>query len=245
MANQVYLAVQQQMKIEQENQLITHELSNAHSAGFKPFRMILKPDPHKVGYRKELVFPTVGKLVRNMQKGSFTPTGDPLSMMIVGEGYFSVQTDNGVLYTQDGRFTRNAEGILVTASNHPVLSAGGAQIQLGPGGRNIEVTGDGSIYVDGLPDPVGRIGVVSFEDHDLLEERGKNLYATDQEAVPVANYQIQPGGYESASVDPLHCLTKLIENQRHFERLHKNIELYVDVNKSATDNLITLAANIR
>ena len=69
----------------------------------------------------------------------FTPkpareTGEPLDFAITGEGFFSVQTGQGVRYTRNGQFTVSPQGLLVTAQGDPVLGAAAAS-QVGADGR--------------------------------------------------------------------------------------------------------------
>ena len=69
----------------------------------------------------------------------FTPqpareTGQPLDFAIVGDGFFAVQTAQGVRYTRNGEFTADAQGRLVTAAGDPVLGRGGAPLRVGAGG---------------------------------------------------------------------------------------------------------------
>ena len=70
----------------------------------------------------------------------FTPkpareTGEPLDFAITGEGFFSVQTGQGVRYTRNGQFTVSPQGLLVTAQGDPVLGRGGRSVQVGADGR--------------------------------------------------------------------------------------------------------------
>ena len=56
-----------------------------------------------------------------MAQGALAPTGNPLDLAIEGEGFFQVQTPNGLRYTRDGSFHRAPGGFLVTVAGAPVL----------------------------------------------------------------------------------------------------------------------------
>ena len=62
-------------------------------------------------------------------------TGEPLDFAIVGEGFFAVQTAQGVRYTRNGQFTADAQGRLVTPQGDPVLGRGGQPLTVGADGR--------------------------------------------------------------------------------------------------------------
>ena len=47
------------------------------------------------------------------RQGSFQTTGNPLDLAIAGEGYFAVNTPQGVRYTRDGNFYRSQAASLL------------------------------------------------------------------------------------------------------------------------------------
>ena len=51
----------------------------------------------------------------SLGQGALEQTGNPLDLAIEGEGFFQVQTPNGLRYTRDGGFHRTPSGRLVTA----------------------------------------------------------------------------------------------------------------------------------
>ena len=85
-------------------------------------------------------------------------TGEPLDFAIAGNGFFAVQTTQGVRYTRDGQFTESAQGVLTDSSGNPVLDQGGAQIR---------VAANGTV-------PASSIGV--FEVPSAVKQ-GENLFA--------------------------------------------------------------------
>ena len=67
----------------------------------------------------------IGGIDVDPQPGGFIPTGNPTDFGINGAGYFALQSPQGVVYTQAGNFTIDANGTLVDASNgYPVLGYG-------------------------------------------------------------------------------------------------------------------------
>src|SRR5690606_20891210 len=91
-------------------------------------------------------------------------TGEPLDLAIVGEGFFAVQTEQGVRYTRNGQFTASPTGQLVDQLGNPVLGAGGGPIQLTADGH----VAPGAVGVFAVADPV---------------KQGDNLFAGAEEVV--------------------------------------------------------------
>ena len=52
-------------------------------------------------------------------------TGNALNVAISGDGFFEVQGPNGSLYTRNGNFTVNEDGVLTTSQGYPVVGQGG------------------------------------------------------------------------------------------------------------------------
>ena len=69
-------------------------------------------------------------MIRDLDPGPITTTGNPLDLAIEGSGYFTVETPEGVRYSRSGQFRLNELGELATADGHPVLDDGGGPLAL-------------------------------------------------------------------------------------------------------------------
>ena len=82
---------------------------------------------------------------RIQEPGALVPSGDPLSMAIVGAGYFAVALADGTpAYTRDGSFSRDAEGFVTTPNGfrlQPPLQITGAVAEL-------VIRSDGTVLVN-------------------------------------------------------------------------------------------------
>src|SRR5436853_5371269 len=75
-------------------------------------------------------------------QGDFRQTGNPLDLVIQGQGFFQVRTPSGeTAYTRDGTFHLNAQGGLVTADG----SLLDPQITIPTGAQNIVIGADGTV----------------------------------------------------------------------------------------------------
>src|SRR5208337_4728278 len=116
----------------------------------------------------------------SMAQGALEPTGNPLDLAIEGQGFFMVQTPNGLRYTRDGSFHRAQNGQLITQAGEPVLSAAGQPILIPPG--DVTVGADGAVSVAG--GVVAQVGVFAFPAGTELTPEGANRYVAPQGTTP-------------------------------------------------------------
>ncbi len=153
-------------------------LANAQTPGYRAEReyfrsVLLGPDAldSQLG-RTVNNFGLLGGDRLSVAQGALTATGNALDLAIEGEGFFQVQTANGIRYTRDGGFHRSPAGQLVTGAGEPVLSAGGLTMQLPPG--EVTVGADGAVSVAG--GVVATVGVFTFPAGAQMTPEGANRY---------------------------------------------------------------------
>lgn len=76
-----------------------------------------------------------------------------------------------MLYTRDGSFAINNEGILTTSDGREVV---GRQGQININGDSIEIRKNGEIVVDGAV--VDSLDIVDLDNKEYLRKVGDNLY---------------------------------------------------------------------
>ncbi|MFZ0692089.1 MAG: flagellar hook basal-body protein, partial [Acidobacteriaceae bacterium] len=136
-------------------------LANAGTAGYRAERdyfrsAILGPDALNSQLNTTVnAFGVLGGSRLDLGQGALTPTGNPLDLAIEGDGFFAVQTKQGIRYTRDGQFERAQDGTLTTQAGEPVLDARDEPVRV-PGGE-IVVGVDGAVSVNGAL--AGRIAV--------------------------------------------------------------------------------------
>src|SRR4051794_13220983 len=141
----------------------------------------------------------------------FTPkpardTGEPLDFAIAGEGFFAVQTDQGVRYTRNGQFTADAQGRLVTAQGDPVLGRGGRALTVGRDGR-----------VDPRALEVVQLRNPRKEGDSLVTGRPAG-------ATPSPPTQVRAGALEGSGADAARSMVDMIASMRSFEAGQKVIQ---------------------
>ncbi|HHO75150.1 MAG TPA: flagellar basal-body rod protein FlgF [Deltaproteobacteria bacterium] len=236
----MYTAASGAIAMEERLSIISNNLANANTTGFKKdgmtfekFSRMLDTETLYPGQYKNIpVGVMAGQYYIDMSEGSYQKTGNPLDVAIVGEGFFVVNTDNGQRYTRAGSFRMSTEGILTTQKGDIVQGEGG-DIALGPG--NIEIGSDGTVRLNG--NVVDVLQIVHIQD-DSLERSSNGLFRVKQGYAPqpLENRVLAQGNIEASNVDPVIEMVGLISTQRAYESFQKVIKSFNDTyGNSITD----------
>jgi flagellar basal-body rod protein FlgG len=160
-------------------------------------------------------------------QGDATNTGNPLDVMIQGQGYFQVQMPNGeIAYTRDGSFQLSQNGTLVTASGNPLqptitIPADALTVNIGSDGT-VSVTEPGQTQAS----QVGTIQLANFPNPGGLTALGGNLFtpttSSGQAVVGAPGGAdglgtLQQGMLEQSNVDVVDQFIQMILTQRSYE----------------------------
>jgi len=225
MINGLYSAASALETAKAKYEAIANNLANISTPGYRRQYTIVEPlvrDGTTADSTMPEAGPTVTGLAFSFQPGELRYTGNSLDLAIVGDGFFSVQTPNGTLYTRNGAFTLDQQRRLVTQSGFPVLGQGGP-IML-PVGTEITVKQDGTIFVDGLE--AGRLQIVRFEDESKLVAAGTTLFQATPEAglTNVQEPNVRQGYREMSNVNPVSELVNLIVTARLYEAAQRTLQ---------------------
>jgi flagellar basal-body rod protein FlgF/flagellar basal-body rod protein FlgG len=172
----------------------------------------------------------------DLGQGVLMPTGNALDLAIEGQGFFAIQTANGVRYTRDGGFHRSRQGQLVNARNEPVLSTQNQPIPVPPG--EIAVGQDGALSVGG--GTVASVGVFGFPAGTQLTPEGKNFYLPPPkvQATLTTAAIVHQGALEAANQDVIQGSLDLIVMQRQAESMQRALTIFhSEFNKTAAEDL--------
>ncbi len=210
-----YAAVIGMRQQEKTMAVIANNLANVGTAGFK------KENPHFSGY----IYQT-GYL--SMEQGGVKSTEKPLDVALLGDGFFRVQTDDGILYTRGGDFSLNAQNTLVTKEGWPVLGQAGPIVLAG---GEVRIDQNGQVF-DREPgeqefEMVDTLDIVEFPP-DTIMEKARNGYLQPRGGAqpgPFENTTIQQGALENPNFMVVEEMTRLIHTQRAFEAYTKAIQV--------------------
>lgn len=162
---------------------------------------------------------------RIYEMGSANITNRPYDLMIMGDGFFGLQMGDSVVYTRDGSFTVDSQGIIKSRNGHPLLP----NIQVPSNTKSLNVSEDGRVqaYLSNNAEPVdlGQIPIFTFVNpaglHDLGGNVSRRTLASGEAIQLIAGSEnsgtIMQGALESSNVSVMNEMTNLIKAQRAYE----------------------------
>ncbi len=216
MSNTIYTSLTRQSGLMKEMQAIAHNMSNMATTGFRAEGVIFAEHVKSMGPRNPSIsFATADGHMTSQTQGTLTQTGGQFDFAIEGDGFFQVETPEGLRITRAGAFFPSPEGELLTADGYPVLDAGGAPVFVPADAGQIALAADGTLSVNG--NPLAQLGVVMpAEGAELTRENGVR-FAVNGDLFPVENPAVFQGFLESSNVDPVTEIARMIQVQRAYE----------------------------
>lgn len=215
--------------------LTASNLANAASPGFLAQRSVMASFPNGTVARTAPGPVVIGGAAEgvammdtvNTGQSPVVPSGQMTDLALSGNGFFQVQTPSGIAYTRDGRFTRNAQGQLVTAGGDRVLGRNGQPLVVGTGPFTVDTKGN----VSRGTTPIGQLALASLPAQGL-KSVGQNLY---QSATPKAYAgQVQQGAYNASGVNLAQQAVDLMQAEGRYQALAQSVNVSSGQLKSAT-----------
>ena len=211
---------------ERHMDIVANNLANVNTAGFKADRQIFN-------------WYMTREVKIDFSQGPLRETERALDVALAGEGFFQVQTPQGVRLTRNGQFTTQANGALVDQNGNPVLGLGNAPITINPQGASPVINDDGQIFQGG--ELVGRLAVVEAADLSELEKAGGNLFAGREgqtpQTKPAQDVQTFQGYVEAANVQVVTEMVNMIEAHRAFESYAKALQALDQMDKQSASSV--------
>ncbi|HUI29776.1 MAG TPA: flagellar basal-body rod protein FlgF [Candidatus Acidoferrales bacterium] len=165
----------------------------------------------------------------DFSQGTLRETGNTLDVAIDGQGFFAVETNDGVKLTRDGSFTISTDGTLVTRNGDAVMGTGGSikiddiqDLQK----SQLVIERDGVVKAGNKI--YGQIQIVSPENLNQLSKSGENSYTfkTDSalKQIDPSAYTVRQGFLEGSNVNPIDEMVAMIQIQQNFEAGQKAIQ---------------------
>lgn len=212
---------------------ITTNLANVATPGFKAEHLLVMNALLEESKAGDYTTPLTSLIV-DFGQGISQKTDNPLDVSLQGDGFFVVQTKEGLAYTRKGDFTVNSRSQMVTQSGYPVVGEGGP-IVLGNG--KIHISEDGSVFVD--EGQVGKLKIVDFVNRQTLRNIGGGLYLDEGEAgiKKVDKPHVSSGSIELSNVNVISEMAEMINIHRTFETYQKIIQQLTEQDKLSTNRV--------
>jgi flagellar basal-body rod protein FlgG len=206
----LYIAASGMLAEQIRQDQIANDLANASTPGYKADRtsqrsfndLLLANSATGATVGPQSTAVQVDRIVTDFSGRPLRDTGEPLDFAIQGDGFFAVQTGQGVRYTRNGQFALDSQARLVTAAGDPVLDANGRAI----------------VATDGTVDP-RRLGVFN-----LANPRKQGDSLVTGTVAGAATGTVRSGALESSGADPARSMVDMIASMRAFEAGQKVIQ---------------------
>jgi flagellar basal body rod protein FlgG len=226
----------------QEYEIITHNLANSSTAGYKrrcnAFSRVL--DSQETGTQSYSPGNIDLESSFDFSQGNIVETNRNLDFALYGRGFFVVETPDGPVYTRNGIFSTNENGQIVDSQGRIVAGQSGAiTIPNNVSISELYVSTDGTISSNGTE--IGKFKLVDFGDDEnkLIPTGGSCYRMTDPEIEPVTaeNLLVKQGYQEASNVEVIDDLVDLIMVSRLYEA---NMG-FINNGKETTSRLISVA----
>ena len=170
--------------------------------------------------------PVVTGVGLDMSQGPLQSTSNDLDVAVQGEGFFAVQTPRGVLYTRNGTFRLNENGVLVTQDGAAVQGESG-EIQIPPHAGKVTIGSDGQVIAG--TGAVGKLKVVAFDKPGMLQQAGGSTYAGDAAQPRAARaYAVHQGFVEGSNVEAVSEMVRMMSTFRDYQACARSLRSIED-----------------
>ena len=239
----LYTAVTGLITGEAKQSVVTNNLANANTTGFKSENLSIKKfdDVLIQNYDKivngENTRNVIGSLSMGSQiddintyftQGVLQTTNKSTDFAIEGNGFFTVQRDNGIdnknYYTRSGDFHVDGQGYLVTDSGDKVLGKNKVTNDIEPifvGDGKLQSDKYGNISIN--DENLYKFNTVDFQDYKSIKKIGDNLF---EGASPIENENItvKQNALEKSNVNITNEIVNMMTIMRNFESNQKVIQ---------------------
>lgn len=193
-------------------QSISQNVSNMQTPGYKRQLIETRGFDEQFHAQMESVSQQMQFSTQNVQ-GTFVQSHRPNELALAGDGFFEVQTDEGMFYTRRGDFHVNEHGELATVTGALLLGNSGA---LHVEDNDFTIDSSGGVFVD--HHKVDQVNIVQFDHPEQLNYLGQGLYESQENPHPVdGSTHLLQGHLEQSNVKSIDEMMEMVKTSRHFE----------------------------
>lgn len=214
----LHVGVSAQMALRDRLETIAHNLANVNTTGFRAEHAKFDAAVARVSGQPSVAFVEAKQPYLSREAGGAIKTDSPLDVAVQGDAFIALETPQGVIYTRDGRLYITPTGALVSVNGYAVLDAGGAPLQLDPGGAAPTIGRDGMIAQGGRR--LGAIGLYAIDPEAVLTRADNSGVTPDRPPTAVLDFTrngLLQGHLENSNVSGVAEMSRLIAVQRAFE----------------------------
>ncbi len=210
-----YTTLTRQAGLMREMQIVANNIANASTSGFRREGMVFSEHVKRLEEGPSLSMANGNARHVDLSQAGLSQTGGTFDFAIKGDGFFQIETPNGLRLSRAGSFAPNADGELVTPDGFRVMDEGGGAVFIPPDAAKISLAQDGTLSADG--EPLTRLGLWQPADPQQLIHEGGTLFASPGGLEPVEGGVLMQGFVEESNVNPIAEVSRMIEVQRAYE----------------------------
>lgn len=233
-----YLAVNRQVGLAAEMDMVANNLANLATTGFQREGLAFVEFVVAAETGESVSMADLGARFASSLPGVITTTGGIFDLAIEGEGYFALEDAEGAVLTRAGAFQTAPDGFLVTPNGQRVLDIGQAPIAIPAEARSVQIAADGTISADG--DAIAQVGIFNAP-QVTLSRLGNTAFRAADGIDLIEEPKIRQGAIEQSNVDPISEISRMIEISRAYETAQSIIE---DEDERMREAVRTLGENV-
>ena len=158
--------------------------------------------------------------------GKEVGTGNPYDLAISSDGFFTVRSPDGLLYTRAGQFQRDGQGHLVTPEGYVLQADNGGDLELS--GHTFQVQADGTVVEDGQP--TATIALAKLGAGQPARSVGGGYFQVADAAVGTEDApSLRQGAYETSNVSSGDEMIRILQSLRQAEAGQRLVGVYDDL----------------
>lgn len=232
MGNGLYSAASAMSAAERRVETISSNLANAGAVGFKRKGVVTHTFQSTLNKHMQPQISTTERT--DYSQGTLRSTDSPFDLALQGSGFFTIDTPQGEVYTRNGAFHVDQNGVLQTRDGSPVAWKGGRGT-IDALGKTVSVDAEGNVRQDETV--LGQLKIVDFVDPSpLVTDRQGNQRPTAPMVEQAATGLVRQGFLEDANVNAIDEMVGLISAQRSFESSARTMTSIEQVLKRMTNS---------
>ncbi|MCR9212462.1 MAG: flagellar basal-body rod protein FlgF [Proteobacteria bacterium] len=236
MENAVFIGLSQQMALKRQLDITANNLANVNTTAFKSEHPLFEEFLVDNFNDRSMSYVQDYGSYRDLREGEFSHTGRPLDAAINGEGYFTIETDQGIRYTRNGSFRLDPEGNIVTINNNFLLDETGRKITVDQQFQEVAFAPDGTVTT--APGQTQKIELVRFNNPQILKQVGDGLYDSEGfEPAPAVEAKIMQRTLEKSNVQPILEMTAMIDIMRAYQSAQKLLDAEHDLQMKSIEEM--------
>lgn len=224
MDNVGYVSLSRAAMLERVSDVTANNIANANAEGFRAKRAsfeTLVVDTQVETPTRMMAYAIDKGTYVDLSQGAMSQTGNQFDVAIQGDAWFGFQRSDGeIALGRGGALLRDLEGNLVTSEGHAILDIGGGAVNIPDGSGDVSIGKDGTITAAG-GEVLGQIGLFEAPSVSHWQSLDGAMFKPREGETPLdaaLNGEIAQGFVEGSNVNPVMEMTRMIRQQREFER---------------------------